>query len=312
MDPTVAAALIGAAAAIVGVGGTVAGAITGARNTRQANQATIDAAHRDTQLTLDAASRDTQRTLLTTLEAQFADRYSRALDQVGSMNSDVRIGGIYALESLALDSSRHHPTVMEVLTTFIREHSRTPADGTRPERWPLPEVQAALTVVGRRVTEHDIRRVDLLGADLANANLSDAKLADAVLLLANLTSANLFLADLTSANLFLVDLTEAKLISAKLAGANLSQANLSGADLSGADLKGANLSGANLSGVDLTQADLADTHWPTNASIPTGWTSDDDPESADGTVRLRLVNASPSSAGERRPLHTLAPGGRSM
>jgi hypothetical protein len=57
-------------------------AIAAARYTRR-NQATIDAAHADAQLTLDAAR-----------EAQFADRYSRALEQIGSANLDVRIGDL--------------------------------------------------------------------------------------------------------------------------------------------------------------------------------------------------------------------------
>ena len=40
----------------------------------------------------------------------------------------MRIGGIYALERIARDSAKDHPTVMEVLTAFIREHSR--------DQWP--------------------------------------------------------------------------------------------------------------------------------------------------------------------------------
>lgn len=123
MNPAVESALIAAAATIVGVGGTVIVAVAAARNARRTNQATIDAAHVDAQLTLDAAR-----------ETQLADRYSRALEQVGSASPDVRIGGIYALEAIALDSPRHHPTVMEVLTAFIRQHSRAAA----PHRLPPP------------------------------------------------------------------------------------------------------------------------------------------------------------------------------
>ena len=50
------------------------------------------------------------------------DRYTKAIEQLGSDKLDVRIGGIYALERIARDSARDHPAVMEVLTTFIREH----------------------------------------------------------------------------------------------------------------------------------------------------------------------------------------------
>ena len=51
------------------------------------------------------------------------DRYTKAIEQLGSNKLDVRIGGIYALERVARDSARDHPTVMEVLSAFIREHS---------------------------------------------------------------------------------------------------------------------------------------------------------------------------------------------
>jgi uncharacterized protein YjbI with pentapeptide repeats len=252
MDPTVESALIGAAAALIGVGGTVIVATTGARNTRRTNQATVDAAHADAQLTLGAA-----------VEAQFADRYSRALEQVGSANVDVRVGGIYALEGIALDSPRHHPTVMEVLTAFVREHSRKSPDGASPERWPLPDVQAALTVVGRRKSEHDILPMDLVDADLTHANLRNADLTSA-----DLRGAILVAADLYSANLTQVDLTGAKVLGADLRSASLNAALLAAADFTGAVLIRANLSEAvlisanfsraNLRNADLTSADLFD------------------------------------------------------
>jgi hypothetical protein len=57
------------------------------------------------------------------------DRYTKAVEQLGSDKLEVRIGGIYALERIACDSARDHPTVMDVLTAFIREHSH--------EQWPL-------------------------------------------------------------------------------------------------------------------------------------------------------------------------------
>lgn len=265
MDPTFGAALIAALATLIGVGGTVAVAITAARNTRRTNQATIDAAHADAQLTLDAAR-----------EAQFADRYSRALEQVGSTNLYVRIGGIYALEGIAHDSPRHHPTVMEFLTDFIRGHSRMPPDGSRPERWPLPDVQAALAVVCRRKAKHD---VNLEGADLSSANLGSANLHNASLRTANLTSANLANADLRnailtgailtnaileSADLTDADLTDADLTLADFSGANLTSARFINAKLEAAKLNSANLtrtlfSWANLARADLLYADLSDT-----------------------------------------------------
>ncbi len=99
-------------------------------------------------------------------------RYAKAIEQLGSDKLDVRIGGVYALERVARDSARDHPTVMEVLTAFIREnsHDRRPPPGhpasQEQERSTRPDVQAAVTAVGRRDVGHDIRSVDLARADL--------------------------------------------------------------------------------------------------------------------------------------------------
>jgi hypothetical protein len=99
----------------------------------------------------------------------------------------VRIGGIYALERIARDSAKDHPTVMEVLTAFIRDHSPEPGPSlttgrrsrtaTEPqERSTRPDIQAAIAVVGRRDAEHDTRLIDFTRADLTRADLRDANL----------------------------------------------------------------------------------------------------------------------------------------
>jgi uncharacterized protein YjbI with pentapeptide repeats len=203
-------------------------------------------------------------------EGQVTDRYTKAIEQLGSDKLDVRIGGIYALERIAWDSAKDHPTVMEVLTAFIREHSREqwPSSDTGDEgqeRLTRPDVQAAVTVVGRRDAERDILPIDLGGAnlthaDLAGANLTRARIGGpspvANLISANFARANLARANLARANLFFTDLTGARLGDADLTGARLTRAHLARADLTGADLTGAHLGDADLTDADLTGADL--------------------------------------------------------
>ena len=118
----------------------------------------------------------TARNFALSREGQVTDRYTKAIEQLGHEKLDVRIGGIYALERIARDSAKDHPTVMEVLTAFIREHSREPWPPPHPEqeRLPRPDVQAAVTVAGRRDAKRDILPIDLAGADLAGANLDGA------------------------------------------------------------------------------------------------------------------------------------------
>jgi hypothetical protein len=294
MDPTVAGVLIGAGGAAVVA---VAGFWANARNTRLTTEVSRRA--------VEAA----QRTVELTEQGQVTDRYAKAIEQLGSGQLEVRIGGIYALERIARDSPRDHPTIMEVLAAFIREHSREqwpPAEpGAEPAaRTTRPDVQAAATVIGRRSVGYDsqpidlraasLARADLTGADLTGADLNGVDLTRANLADVNLAGANLFVADLTRANLLGVDLTRANLLGAYLHSANLTGADLTGASLFGASLVGANLTGADLTGVnltraDLTRADLTETDltganlneahltgafWPADAAVPEGWQRD--------------------------------------
>jgi Pentapeptide repeats (8 copies) len=197
---------------------------------------------------------------------QVTGRYIQAQEQLGCAELDVRIGGISALERVARDSPSHHPAAMEMLAAFIRErsgqHWPPPGPGGRArERSPRTDVQAAITVVGRRLAERDLGPVDLAGADLAGADLTGADLTGAVL-----AHAVLARADLLAAKLVRADLS-----SADLGGARLTGANLDGADLTGADLTDADLAGAVLSRAVFTGADLTGALWPAGGPIPPGW-----------------------------------------
>jgi hypothetical protein len=131
-----------------------------------------------TQHTLES----TRRTVELTEQGQVTDRYTKAIEQLGSDKLDIRIGAIYALERITRDSPRDHPTVMEVLAAFVREHSREQwprpePDAGLPEHKTRPDVQAAITVIGRRDSTHDRGRINLAGANLAGADLTDANLS---------------------------------------------------------------------------------------------------------------------------------------
>jgi hypothetical protein len=223
----------------------------------------------------------TARNFTLSREGQVTDRYTKAVEQLGSGELDVRIGGIFALERVARDSARDHPAVMEVLTALIRQHSRErwpPPDqhNAAPPRTTRPDVQAATSVIGRRNPRNDRLPIDLSGVNLARANAASANLAAARFLRADLFRTNLASADLSDANLADADLTSATLTDANLTRANLYHANLDGAELSGASLAGAiltgaNLSRANLADTDLRNADLEDTIFPPSEPIPAGW-----------------------------------------
>ncbi|WIV60725.1 pentapeptide repeat-containing protein [Amycolatopsis nalaikhensis] len=221
-------------------------------------------------------------------QSQYTDRYTKAVDQLGQQGADrlqIRLGGIYALERLSRDSPRDQPTIIEVLSAFVRTNNpRMAHDTDSPEPTtaaelalaappPTTDTQAALTVLGRRdpshdsITHIDLHDTNLKSADLSGANLSDADLSGANLSSANLDSGYLRHADLRDAvlsrarvrgtDLQNASLPLADLHLADLSGANLSFADLSFTSLSGASLSGANLSLANLEGANLDYADLS-------------------------------------------------------
>lgn len=219
-----------------------------------------------------------------------SERFSKAIEQLGSDNIHVRLGGIYSLERIARDSPGDQWTVMEVLTAFIREKSpyKKREDLSDEEEDTensniSTDAQAALTVLGRRTVDNraiqplDLSKTNLKEADLRGAKFFGAVLCEAYLYRADLRDAKLIAADLRSdlrfANMQNADLRNAILSGADLGGADLSGADLSGAillstklistklirtKLSGAQLKNAEFMGALLIDTDLDNTDLSD------------------------------------------------------
>jgi len=169
----------------------------------------------------------TARTYRLSREGHVTDRYTKAVEQLGSDKVEVRLGGIYALERLMRDSSTDQPTIVEVLAANIREHA-PPAYSKSPDLPSSPDadVQAALTVLGRRTAVAAENPIDLAGRHLSNARLNGANLLGAQLFAADLSHTGLNGANLTGARLVLADLTGAGLIGANLTGAHLDGANL--------------------------------------------------------------------------------------
>jgi hypothetical protein len=244
-----------------------------------------------------------QQHLHLTQQGQSAEWFTRAIQQLGDTESrDVHLGGIYTLERLAKTTDDHNDrhTVYEVLTAFTRNHAPwkprlpgQPRDNTDPKHLPTmqrwaPDVQASLTVLGRRDYRADDPALDLHGTDLRRTDLADAHLERA-----RLDGAHLERAWLPGAHLQDTGLTGAHLQRATLDGAHLERARLTRAHLEGAQLDGAHLEGASLDGANLEGAWLAGAHlegaiandattWPSGfdwrkagvRQLPTALTSD--------------------------------------
>ncbi|WP_214326014.1 pentapeptide repeat-containing protein [Nonomuraea sediminis] len=227
-----------------------------------------------------------QETLKATQQQSITDRYTKAVEQIGSDKSvEVRIGGIYALERIAADSSADAETIENVVVAFILEHDgRTSSISIshrslllpeRPKKRPLwrpgADVLAALRVLGTiaksRHSQPDLSSAtfayadwsgaNLTGAYLSQVDLGGAKLADAVLAGSNLSRAWLDAANLASANLSKTNLTQASMVEAELSGANLQGANLSEANLLKANMLHANVIDTNIAEAFLPNGDIS-------------------------------------------------------
>ncbi|MFD5861013.1 pentapeptide repeat-containing protein [Streptomyces chartreusis] len=234
----------------------------------------------------------TNKELALSEQGQITNRFNAAISNLGSASLDIRLGGIYALGRIMNDSARDEPTVIQVLSAYLRQHAALPADGEKARvessdenSSPRADIQAVMTVLGTRrhydpdrslpfdlshtvlrgvqlagdpdqihFSGADLEGVDLSGASLHNVNLWRAWLPDANLSDAHLTGSRLDYAVLAGANLTGTDLTESRFY----------EADLTGADLTGTifctnlvvDEKVADAICADLIGVNLADANL--------------------------------------------------------
>ena len=233
----------------------------------------------------------TQKSLELTRESQITERFAKAIEMLGACDNggkrslEVRFGGIYALERIAKDSERDHWPVMEILTAYVRQNSpwAGPQDADDKldvdahEALPIldRDIQAILTVLGRRETRYedgkalilnlsgsDLHRADLRRANLARADLSECNLQGSLLHEANFRQATLRRSRLDFSMMSGIDLTQANLQQARLRGVHcdkalMKEANFWGARLDLAYMMGAELNGATFWEASLIEADLS-------------------------------------------------------
>ncbi|MFG2571670.1 pentapeptide repeat-containing protein [Streptomyces sp. NPDC048481] len=239
--------------------------------------------------------RVSQDGLRATREGYVTDRFSRAVDQLGSDKLDVRIGGLHALWRIAEQSARDREAIVSIQAAYLRTHLPWPPAGPGSPAADVPindvapletraaDAQVALTALGV-LCEHreqswvnlsltDLRRADCDGlwfpevnfdrACMEAAGLYHADLTQASLVSVNLRHADLTTAVLRRARCVLADLRAAKLVGTDLRDADftetdLREANLRKADAHGAVFRRADLRMADLRGADLSTADLVE------------------------------------------------------
>ena len=200
----------------------------------------------------------TDRTLELTRAQQETERFTRAVEQLGSSRLEVRSGGIYGLQQVARDSPRRRPAVAQLMQAYLKTNHRVrrrdprirpllvrnavarngvpvaPACGPTVA-YPAPDAQAAIEALlelprGAR-GDLDLAATSLVGVRLPAADLSGADLREA-----SLAGAYLRGARFDRAKIFQTDLRRACLRDARFRRAIFSFPDAEGADLKGAEL----------------------------------------------------------------------------
>ncbi|MBD2094193.1 pentapeptide repeat-containing protein [Trichocoleus sp. FACHB-591] len=160
-----------------------------------------------------------RRNAFLTEQGQITERFTKAIEQLGSNNTSIRLGGIYALAQISKElPDKYHWTIIEILAAFVRDNStlfyssaellskfKIEDPTTRLERREniSIDIQAALTVIGRRdykqdpidPTKIDLSKAHLKGADLSSCYLENVSFAGSNLEGVSLCKTNLEEAD---------------------------------------------------------------------------------------------------------------------
>lgn len=221
----------------------------------------------------------TERNIEVLEEGQITERFTRAIEHIGSGKTEIRLGGIYALERIAKDSGKDHWTIMEILTAYLRENSpREDDDETGVDDYLPIEIRAILEIIHWRnfTYEDDNKVLDFSGSKLQYANFEGTMLRNAYFVDsnvwmgkfsgANLKGSSYLFSNLNYANFSQSNLSEtifvnATLVNATLKGTVASDAQFAEADFTNAkcqmiDLKGTVLTDAKMDGTDFREADF--------------------------------------------------------
>ena len=250
-----------------------------------------------------AAARDAD----TSREEHYTTLFTTAVQQLGAMrevtdlkgtrtepNTEARLGAIYALERIAQDSERDHWPIMETLCAYVRKNAGPPrgvdsevesdlafysvfassiAFETKEAARPFVDVQAALTVIGRRREdrrEHenrlrisasgensyrlDLTRTELSGIILDGLDFDYARFDGSTLAFSQFKKTSVRKALFENVRAAGADFTAARMEHARLSGdwsgVVLRSASLSGANCWFAGFRGAEFSGAKMIGAD--------------------------------------------------------------
>jgi len=164
---------------------------------------------------------------------QVTERFSKAVEHIGDKeNVSVRIGGLYALEKIALDSEKERATIQKVIASFIR----------RP-----PYLDKSKTTISSNLNDcPDIHIAIKIFRDLNNSSDSYP----------DLSNARLEYLDLSRLDLSKLNFTGASFKGSSLKYANLNKSNFVTSDFEKSDLSNVSVHSTNFMNTDFTKSIL--------------------------------------------------------
>jgi len=222
------------------------------------------------------------------------DRFTKAIEQLGNENVSVRIGGLYALKRIAVDSPEQDlDAVLDVISNFVRhppyedeqKKCKKLFDSDKMDfidnhrQIDCPDVIVAIGVLQSRsdkqkqIETFEGYRLTLERARLSFMNLVGVDLSGFIMESAQLIGADLNGSILNNVYFFEADLECVNLNWAKLDNAIFDFANLCGADLSytvvfDAKFHYSNLTATNMKGVRGLNKDQLEDAWCENDDQP--------------------------------------------
>jgi hypothetical protein len=220
----------------------------------------------------------TSRSVEVSQAAQLADRFSKATAQLGEKSKFSRLGGIYALEGIGVESEPYARPAVQSLSAYVRSSNRSSTkaptlvtsksfDTQKDELPSQDEITSAILAIGRISTTHrsletirpqfndiDIENLTLTHSYLRHSNFERAKLRYAELTFNKLNNSKFIDSNLEQADLTCSDLSSTVMLGAVLRSTRLNFATLAGSDLTNADFTGADLDNADLRNTDIRQA----------------------------------------------------------
>lgn len=215
------------------------------------------------------------------MSGQVGERFKNAIEHLGSENSAIILGGIYALHRIAKENDSYRPVVFEILCSYIREktHSIKIMEDIDPDDMQLIKPSIVIQTIvdilfkSQESSEYtyselfaDLKGVKCMNVDFSfarfdNVDFSNARLEYADFQFSTLDYAKFKGSNLYNAKFFSCLLREVDFKNCKMVHANLIKTTCNGADFENSYLVNALFIESDLSNATLKSSILRNTHF---------------------------------------------------